>query len=267
MHDAEWLQTADFKEIQPYQERYKRFFFKEFSLENPAGFKNASLFLYPENDCELNINDQWVKQEIVAGTLNKIDITGYVRKGNNMLFLAFPFVEGKSRFAARVIVEYYNYDRVEFTSDKSWLTVDMYTNPSLLRKYDRPGPPTIVSPPGDHSKIIYKGFEEWDIQVPRMAFDKMGNTVLHLSYKGDRAELYNDHHLSADDFNNNTVWRIGLNRQEYPVEGRTLRLVIYPLSEKSKIFFDNPPATDGYNKAAIDNFKVKPYYKTKINQQ
>ena len=70
--------------------------------------------------CILNLNDTWVNQEVKPNQLNEIDLTGYARKGVNLLFASFPFVEGKKQFAARVIVEYYNYDRIEFSTDSSW---------------------------------------------------------------------------------------------------------------------------------------------------
>lgn len=45
LDDADWLETANFDNIEPYQQRYRRFFFKEFSLSNPSEIKKATLYL------------------------------------------------------------------------------------------------------------------------------------------------------------------------------------------------------------------------------
>jgi uncharacterized membrane protein len=52
--------------------------------------------MYPESKCILNLNDTWVNQEVKPNQLNEIDLTGYARKGVNLLFASFPFVEGRS---------------------------------------------------------------------------------------------------------------------------------------------------------------------------
>lgn len=270
LDEAKWLISADFDKIEPYQERYRRFFFKEFSLDNPSPFRKATLYVYPETDCELNVNDMWVRQEIVAGKLNVIDITGYVKKGENKMFVGFEYVKGQKCFAAKVSVEYSNYDRVGFSTDESWVTLDMYTNParvapSNFKAYGAPVAPKVAVTPPYAQYIVFAGFAEWDIDVPYSVYEGVNNAWIHVNYRGDRAELYNGYTLSADDFNANMTWSIGLNRQERPIEGRTMRMVIYPLSEKTKVFMDNPVPANGYNKAKIDKFEVVYEYKTKID--
>ena len=64
LEEAKWLETANFHGIEPYQQRYRRFFFKEFNLDNPSEIKKVTLFMYPESKCILNLNDTWVNQEV-----------------------------------------------------------------------------------------------------------------------------------------------------------------------------------------------------------
>lgn len=265
--EAKWLESANFKDLEAHKVRYHRFFFKEFALDNPSGFKKATLYIYPEtNSCLMNINEKWVRQEVKANQLNAIDITGYVKKGNNLLFLDFPYIEGKASFAARVMVEYVNFDRVEFSSDGSWLRTDMFTNPSSTRAYDKPINPIVAETPAFAKDLKYDGFAEWDLTVPHGALDELSGLYGHLSYIGDRAELYDGHYLCFDDFNFNIPWQFGLQRiKEANVEGRTLRLVIYPLSKDSKIFFDNMPAANDYGKTGIKKFETIQEYSVKID--
>jgi len=248
LDDADWLETANFDNIEPYQQRYRRFFFKEFSLSNPSEIKKATLYLYPESKCVLNLNDSWINQEVIPNKLNVLDLTGYVQKGNNMLFAGFPFTIGKKLFAARLIVEYYNYDRIELSTDSSWLTVDSYTNPSIMRAFPIPVPPVVAEKPLYADSINYSEFKEWVIQVPVDALEKVNNIYMRIKYSGDRAELYNGYMLSDDDYNSHAVWNIGLNRQEHSVEGKSLNLVIYKQNQGEKIFYDLP--VDGTDQIA-----------------
>lgn len=248
LDDADWLETANFDNIEPYQQRYRRFFFKEFSLSNPSEIKKATLYLYPESKCVLNLNDSWINQEVIPNKLNVLDLTGYVQKGNNMLFAGFPFTIGQKLFAARLIVEYYNYDRIELSTDSSWLTVDSYTNPSIMRAFPIPVPPVVAEKPLYADSINYSEFKEWVIQVPVDALEKVNNIYMRIKYSGDRAELYNGYMLSDDDYNSHAVWNIGLNRQEHSVEGKSLNLVIYKQNQGEKIFYDLP--VDGTDQIA-----------------
>ncbi|MBB3186551.1 beta-galactosidase [Microbacter margulisiae] len=255
--DSKWLQSGDFKKIPDYMERYHRFFFKEFSLSNPSSFRKVTLYIYPETCCQLNINRKWVQQKIRSNQVNAIDITGYVTKGDNMLFLAFPFVVGKKEFAARVIVEYSNADRVDFSTDLSWLTTDMYTMPTSFSAYNRPERPTIAPSPIYASNLTCPNFREWTLAIPHGILDSLNAFYVHIRYIGDRAELYNGYRLVADDFNNNKSWHIGLQRLNPPPEGDNLRLIIYPLRPSQRIFFDIPPKVSDYGKMEIKNIEIQ----------
>jgi hypothetical protein len=252
--DATWIESANFKDLPAYMERYHRFFFKEFSLDNPSAIRKATLYIYTGSACSLNLNEKWVRQEVKSGVVNSIDLTGYVQKGVNMMIVDFPFTEGQRSFAARIVVDYSNYDRVGFTTDASWLTADMYTNPSPMRSFDKPHAPVLIPAPADAGEITSPDFAEWDISVPHGTLNNLHALYLKLSYIGDRAELYNGHILCQDDFNDNTPWTIGLQNITPSAEGSKLRLVLYPLSRSGKIYFDVPVGLDGYGVATLKDW-------------
>jgi hypothetical protein len=145
-----------------------------------------------------------------------------------------------------VIAEYSNYDRVEFATDESWLTTDMYTNPSVTRAYNRIEKPIVVEAPDFAKTLKHHSFGEWDIELPYGSLDGLSALYAHISYTGDRAEIYNGHILCLDDFNFNVPWQIGWQRMIPSMNGRNLRLVIYPLSKETKMFFDIMPKANEY---------------------
>jgi hypothetical protein len=268
LDDSQWIEAGNFKNLPAYQQRYHRFFFKEFSLDNPSAIRKATLYLYSEQEARIHLNTAWVRQDVSANKLNIIDLTGYLEKGENQLFVDFPYQEGQHRFAARMVVEYSNFDRIEIPTDASWLTTDMYTTPSPMnpKATEHLVPPVLLSRPEYAGTISSDAFMEWNITVPRNAFEGLSDLFLHLRYQGDRAELYNGSMLSADHFNNNVDWQIGLLRQERSVEGKTLRLVIYKLAPETKIFFDIVPKENGYHRSKIEGMDVVPEYKIKLNE-
>ena len=50
-------------------------------------------------------------------------------------------------------------------------------------------------------------------------------------------------------------------RLETPVEGSRMRLVLYPLSPETKVYFDVVPGEAGYNRTEVKSFEVVPEYK------
>jgi hypothetical protein len=212
------------------------------------------------------MNNSWVNQEIRMNQLNVIDITGYIQKEENMLLLDFPYEEAVRKFAARVVVEYRNYDRTELSTDQSWLVTDMYAIPSPMKFHNRPQAPKIVQTPDYAKNITYTGWNEWDMTISRTTLADFSNVYVHVTYTGNRAELYNGYKLCADDFNANVPWQIGLHRLQPDVEGHTLRMVIYPLSEETKIFFDVKPDSEDYGKSKVKHIELLPEYKWEINK-
>jgi hypothetical protein len=263
LKDAMWLATANFDKLEQTDVVKCRSFFKEFSLENPSSIKKATLYLYPEADCWVQMNEARVNGSIQSGKLNALDITGYVKKGENMMAVNFPYTAGHKKMAARIRVEYMNLDMFETFSDSSWVTTDMNWFPAYLnRNFGNPVAPVVVPAPDYAEDITCETFGEWELDIPVDVFDGLNNVYLHTEYLGDEGGLYNGYMLVADDFNNNTHWSIGLNKLERSPGGNTLRMIILPLSRDAKIFFDNPPEEDEYDIAEIRNFRAIPEYKT-----
>ena len=146
-------------------------------------------------------------------------------------------------------------------TDQSWLVNDSYTNPTPLKPVSPVSQAEILNAPYPETKNNSPDFKEWDIMIPYGSFSGTSDIYLKINYTGDRAEIYNHSILSADNFNDNKTWSIGLLRQQYSVEGRKLRLIIHPLSHDTRIFFDVPPAENDYNTAKISDFKIVPEYR------
>jgi len=263
LKDAMWLATANFDTLERTDVVKCRSFFKEFSLENSSGVKKATLYVYPETSCWVQMNEARVNGSIEPGKLNAVDITGYVKKGENMMAVNFPYTQGHKKMAARIRVEYDNYDMFEVFSDSSWVTTDMNWFPAYLnRNFGNPVAPVVVPTPDYAKDITCKTFGEWELDIPYNVFEGLNNVFMHVEYSGDRGELYNGYMFVTDDYNNNSHWSIGLNRLEKTPRGKTLRMIIYPLSRDTKIFFDIPPKDEEYDVAEIRDFKVIPEYKT-----
>lgn len=86
----------------------------------------------------------------------------------------------------------------------------------------------------DEKKTVY----DLDLSMP----DKSGDYFLHLTYKGDRAELYLDGKLIADEFYAGEVWEVGMRNFDFP---KKLTLVVYPLYQEAKVYFESPVLMDG----------------------
>ena len=129
LQDAQWLVTS-VKSVDAETLLYHREFQKEFSAGDPARIRSAKLVIAAESECRVRINDRWVDQEVLADSLNVMDVTGYIEKGDNVLLMDFPYRVGEKAFAARVLIEYFNTDRLDFATDTSWLVADQYYFPA-----------------------------------------------------------------------------------------------------------------------------------------
>jgi hypothetical protein len=289
LKDASWLVTS-VKSIDPGTLLYHREFQKEFSADDPAQIKSAKLILAPESDCRVRINDKWCDQPIIPGTLNVLDITGYVNKGDNVLLLDFPFATGNktartavAAFAARVLVEYFNTDRLDFTTDPSWLTFDSYYFPATYGSkpvypitYAAPeiarvatetprdaadAEQEVMSARRAISRQPLPGFSEWTLPIPCNYLEGLNNLYLAVRYKGDRISARLHDQLIADNLNNNTEWLMDLKRPGAELECQNLELEVRPWKNIDKMYFDRAPASSDEGKAAIENIRFIPEYK------
>jgi hypothetical protein len=246
---AKWLQTS----VIAKNNLYHRFFIKEFSLGNPAGIKTASLNIY--GACNVQVNNRWVNQPLLSG-LNKLDITGYVQKGENTIVLDFFADSSKKTFAAEIDVEYLNADKVSFVTDQSWLMKDAYTYPSFLKKTDG-----LKAPVFGEAVDVKNTETSYILELPG---NYPKNAYLDLRYTGDKARLYYNQELMSDDFNNGSGWTLGLNRYG-DLEGQSLRLEITPLLSPERVYFDDADAKKKAINAVLQSVRIIPEYEVDVS--
>ncbi len=261
---AYWLKTSAVEKLDNSNALRHRFFLKEFSLGNPSKIKKAELILAVQSDCRVQVNSVWVNQNVVPETMNSLDVTGYVQKGENKLMLAFPFEAGQKAFAARLVVEYFNADRVEFASNQSWLMKDDYTYPSYLIKDAGFKQPEAVNP-DEKLDIPLKERISYTFSLPENYMDGLSNLFLKIRYSGDKGKLYFDNRLVADDFNNGKVWSTGLNRLGNNLENQPIKLEITALPTQARVYFDDESAKQEGAVAKLKNIQLVPEYQFGFN--
>ncbi|MBP1637218.1 MAG: bga 2 [Bacteroidetes bacterium] len=270
LENAQWLITSTEK-VTPKNEMNHRFFQKEFSAINPAHIKWAKLIIYPQAECRLRFNENWLTQNVNPNQLNVLDITGYVKKGDNTMLVDFPVHEGDKAFSARVLIEFNNTERLDFTTDASWLTSELYyLPPDFGTKPVYPlglTMPEIAKPLAIASKLSIPDFKEWNINVPCNYLDGLNTLYLALDYAGDIASLRLNNHLIADNINNNTTWTVNLKRPDNQMECADLKLEITPWNKVDKIYFDKPVEKSEIGKSAIKRIQFVPEYSTQIKPQ
>lgn len=262
LSDAQWLVTS-VPAIDAGNLLYHREFQKEFSAGDPAEIKTAKLVLAPESACRVRINERWVDQPIKPGVLNVLDVTGYVRKGDNVLLMDFPFATGDKAFAARVQVEYFNTNRLDLSSDTSWLAMDSYYFPATYG--DKPvyplywAAPRVAAVRDTLAREPLPGVKVYTVTLPCDYLRNVNNVYLDVRYQGDRISVRHNGRLIADNLNNNTDWLMDLKRGGYSLECQTLQLEVQPWKDTRRMYFDRAPAMpDG--QAAIQSARLVPEY-------
>ena len=259
---ADWLKSSAIDRMDSKHQLYHRFFSKEFSLGNPSKIKRAELLIYPQSDGHLQMNNRWINQAVLLNQLNSLDLTGYVTKGENRLMLEFPFEEGSYCFAAKLVVEYFNTDRVEIVSDSSWLMKDAYNYPSYLTGFGGFKHPEVVTEPDVElktDKLVYL------LNLPNDYLDGLNNLLLEIDYTGDKGRLYFNDRLIADDFYSGATWSTGLNRIAQNLAGGELLLEIDPMPESKRVYFDDGPARQKANKPYLEKIQLVPEYRVSIH--
>ncbi len=263
---AGWLQTS-VKSIDAGNELYHKEFQKEFSAGNPAAIKSAKLTVFAESDCRLRINDKWCQQTITPGSVNVLDVTGYVNKGDNVLLMDFPYADGNKAFAAKLSVEYFNTDRLDFSTDTSWLSADLYYFPPTYGT--KPVYPLGLATPvvAEPRKIpaAADGATRWTVPVGCDYLDGLNNLYLAVKYKGDRISVRSGNKLIADNLNNNTEWLMDLKRNGSQLECRDLQLEIEPWKNTDKMYFDIAPAKADQGISSVERIRFVPEYKAILN--
>ena len=280
LQEAEWL-VSSVPAIDPSTLLYHKEFQKEFSAGDPARIKSAKLVLAPESECRFRINDKWVDQPIQTGRMNVLDITGYIQKGDNVLLMDFPYATGSHAFAARVLVEYFNTDRLDFSTDSSWLSSDLYYFPATYGS--KPVypitwvKPVVAEQPGSAaeggavaarrtlSREQLPGFSAWTMPVPCNYLEGLNNLYLDVRYQGDRISVRWNNKLIADNLNNNTDWLMDLKRGDNELECQDLELEVRPWVHTDRMYFDRAPARSEEGKAGIERVRLVPEYRAIVD--
>jgi hypothetical protein len=251
-------------DVNPSNQLFNKIFIKEFSLGNPSAIRSASLQLDTDVPCSIRINNKWLNQKVNATGINYLDITGYVQKGDNMIMLDYPFVDGDRSFTARVVVEYMNSDKITIVSDRSWLTVEQYTIPSPLVTLSGLSEPVIMSGRQLNESDDESATKEYSLKVPDNFVRDLNQLYLHINYYGDRGELRDGFRLISDNFNNFTDWSVGLKQFGDQIEGQQLKIQIFPFEPGFKIYFDRQLSNDDMIKTGIRDVQLIPEYSRDI---
>ncbi len=244
--------------VNPSNQLFNKVFLKEFSLGNPSEIRSATLLLDTDIPCSIRINNTWLNQKVVAGKLNQLDITGYVNRGGNIIMLDYPFTDGERSFAAKILVEYMNSDKITIVSDPSWLTVEQYTIPSPLVELKGLSRPVIL--PNKTAEKLEGETHEYLLRIPDNYTEGLNQLYLHIDYSGDMGELRNGYKLISDNFNNFTTWSVGLKQFGDQIEGQQLKIDLFPFKPGFRIYFDRGLSKDDTDSAAISSLKFVPEY-------
>lgn len=261
LEHAQWLQTSVL-EVKSNTNQQQKFFVKEFNIGNTSAIRNVHLFLALEHTCRLFVNFVEVKQTLNPYQLNDIDLTGYLKPGENVIYLAFPLHDGNKAFAARLMVDFFNTDRFEAYSDISWQTHEDIRFPTWYSKLDFLKSPVITTPRTDFP-LQYSGFTEYKIHFSPATTNYVKNNYLLINYNGDKAQIRMGHLLVGDDFNSNVLWNFGLQRLGNSAETTDLILTIYPFVEGSRVYFDIPMSFST-NNGTIDKLQLQNEYGIKL---
>ena len=253
------LKEADWLSITPknYDGRvlFRKQFFKNFSLNSSAEISRATFYILGGESCIIRINGQWLNQSVTADKVNMLDLTGYLKRGQNDLMLDFPFVESQGAFAVAIEVEFYNSERILITTDSSWLTVEQYRTPAPWDHVRGREAPEVVAMPKMYNSMSFNP-HRYLIIFDRKKAKSFGNAYLRINYLGDKAQCRSGGKLVADNFNNETTWSINLNSIE-TTHHTPLIFELQPLQDDHLIYFDKPPTV---GRAEIISIKIEPEY-------
>ena len=115
-------------EITDKNKLYRQFLVKTFELQNISPIRAGEVVYYSDTQPEFWVNGLKVEQKVTAGQLNRLDLTGYLKKGANSLMAIFPAKTGENAFSANTSVLHQNFDKTDF-SDSTWLIIDRYVRP------------------------------------------------------------------------------------------------------------------------------------------
>jgi hypothetical protein len=232
LNNALWLKTNTDK-VSAKNELHNVCFLKEFNLGNPSPIKSATLFFYNQNHSKINVNGQWLNQDIAKNNLNELDLTGYLSHGDNSIMIVCPTTDDEAAMAARLMVNFYNSDRFCITTDKSWMTTTQYLIPSKFHSIRNLNVPVTVEKPVN---VSLQATNQYEIVLPDLTDDSK-TCYLKIDYLGNKAQLRSGNNLIADNFFNGQTWSVRLPFNKMS-NNPFLTLEIMPFEPDSKIYFE-----------------------------
>ena len=232
---------------------YKTFFQKKFILENTADIKSSDLHLFTEDLPMIRINGRWLNQTIERLKSQSLDLTGYLKKGENEILMVYNVGKPTSVFAANVEVYYYNADKVEIPSDMTWLTKTQYKIPAPWENLNKMLKPSIMAASSAY-KLYSFGRHFYELSIDSIETLSNTNAFLRINYFGDKIKCYAGNKLVADNFNNQTTWSINLSDIPF-ADNRPLVFEIVPYqSDTPLIYFDTP---QDFEKIGIESIHIE----------
>ncbi len=106
----------------------------------------------------------------------------------------------------------------------------------------------------------------YKVNIPKNSLQGLSNAFLKIDYEGDTQGAYLNGKLIADDFYDGFPMTIGLNQLPDSARVKSFSLVVTPLKDGSKIYFEDGIREPliGKDKAQINNIKLIPQYGTTI---
>jgi hypothetical protein len=234
-------------------------FFKNFSTSNLTEIKKATLFLLSEEKCMLRVNGQWVNQPIESRSINTLDLTGYLKSGNNKLMLNFPLKKEEKAFTGILEIEYYNAKKDLIYTDSSWMYIEQYRVPAPWDDVKGLKHATSKDIPY-YFKDVMLSPNRYLVLIDTEKIKQFENNYIKIRYTGDKAQLRLDNQLVADNFNNGTVWSINLSTLNLNKNSK-LFLELIPYQNNPGIYFDRKPLSF---KTELSEIWIEPEYTSKF---
>jgi hypothetical protein len=259
---AKWLKSTPEK-VSSRQQLFHTFFVKEIGVYQTSEIKSATLFCYSDVEARLRVNGRWVNQNLIAGKANAIDLTGYLRKGENVLLVDVPFVESNGGWIASLVLDFLNSDRMEIPSDRSWLSLTDYRIPVYGHALQNPVEPVVMD--NRPAPVDIPGWPiRYAIELPDLDVAGLQNLYLNINYRGDKARLRLNNRLVADNFYNGEVFSVALKKLRCELNAATLELEVSPLKKEALIYFEKVDRSTLFN-PGVTSVTVKPIYSSEID--
>lgn len=260
--NAIWLKTSPEK----YSKKRildSKIFYKEFSLGDPSEIRSGVIMLATTQICRIQVNNRWINQAVIAGKFNRLDLTGYLKKGENKLVITFPFTDKPQAFAAKLDVYYYNESKICISTDASWLTTESYKLSSEFSPMRGWVQPVKYDSLAFADKSFSNDYSGWMLILPEDADNlNLNNLYLHIKHTGDKAKLYKGNKLVGDNFNiPGQDWRLQLKRFGKQLVTEPFTIDVLPFKKENLIRFDQPLKTEDIGAVAIQSVKLIPDYK------